>query len=50
LALFLHRRGYTFFTIPQLTIGEIQTLVEAFSREQDEKEKAYKKASKKGKK
>jgi len=50
LTLFLHHRGYNFFTIPKLTFGEIDALMGAWNREQIEKEKAAKKSSRKYKK
>jgi len=48
--LFLHRRGYNFFNIGGLTWTEIDVLVDSWNREQREKERQYKKNSKKSKK
>jgi hypothetical protein len=50
LSYFLHKQGYNFFTIGKLTYGEIEALVTGWNMEQEEKEKAYKESSKKGKK
>ena len=43
---FLHDKGYTFFTLPKLTLSEINLLLSVFNRKQKRKEKAYKKVSK----
>jgi hypothetical protein len=43
---FLHKRGYSFFTIGALTYAEIQLLVIAWNNEQREKEKSYKNSNK----
>jgi len=46
----MHKYGYNFFTIPQLTIGEIDCIQEAFNREQEAQRKvAQKHKNKKGK-
>lgn len=47
LTMFLHHRGYDFFTIPKLTFGEIDALISAWNREQDRKERDAKKSKKK---
>jgi hypothetical protein len=50
MALFLHKQGYNFFNINALTYSEVNWLIEAWNREQSEKEKSYKAASNKKKK
>jgi len=39
LLLFLHRNGYNFFNLNNLTIDEVNSLVEAFNEEQNEIER-----------
>ena len=45
--LFLHEKGYTFFTIPNLTYFEIDKLVDACNRRVKNQEKEAKKAKQK---
>lgn len=45
--LWLHGKGYTFFTIPKLTYPEINQLVSAFNRKMKKEERENKRASEK---
>ena len=49
MALFLHEKGYTYFTIPNLTYIEINELVDACKRRAKEQEKEMKKQERKSK-
>jgi len=47
--LFLHKQGYTFFSIPDLTYPEINDLVEAKNRQMKKQQQETKKAERKSK-
>lgn len=53
MTLWLHKNGYSFFTIPKLTYGEIGMLVDAHNRkvkkEKQESDRANRKSKSKGK-
>ena len=40
---FLHKKGYTLFTIPKLTYREMNLLIETFNKKQKKKISEYKK-------
>ena len=47
--LWLHKQGYTYFSIPKLTYLEINSLIDAKNRENKKKEREAKKAERKAK-
>jgi len=47
--LWLHEKGYNFFTIPKLTYLEIKSLVNAMNRKVKKQEAEYKKMERKSK-
>jgi len=47
MCLFLHEKGYTFFSIPKLTYPEIESLVNAVNRRTKKEEMEQKKAKRK---
>lgn len=49
MSLFLHEKGYTYFTIPDLTYPEMNEIVEAANRRAKKQEREQKKAEKKSK-
>ena len=49
MALWLHKRGYTFFDIPRLTYPEIKMLTNAKNRQVKKQEQESKKAQRKAK-
>jgi len=48
--LFMHDKGYNFFTINNLTLNEMNVLIEGYNSIEKEKERAHKRAMAKSKK